>query len=132
MGAPGTRTVAGRPDQQDSSGLRRLRPPARAGGHRRQHQRLHPVHDGDGGDPGAPNRPRSAPHQALSCHRRQGLQLEGDPRLAAAAGHRSHDPRAGRPGPQTVSSAAAAVADPRPSTSGSTSGATWWNGASTG
>lgn len=55
-------------DQQDSSGLRCLRPPARAGGHGRKHQRLHPVHHGDGSDPGAPyrpGRPRTRPSHVI-------------------------------------------------------------------
>ncbi|NEW72675.1 transposase [Streptomyces rapamycinicus] len=70
-GAPGTRTVAWQPDQQDSFGLRCLRPPSRLRGHGRQQQRLHPVHRGHGSDPGAPHRPGPPPDQAVSCHRRQ-------------------------------------------------------------
>ncbi|MGA5171230.1 MULTISPECIES: IS5 family transposase [Streptomyces] len=42
-----------RPDQQDPPGLRRSGPTARLHRHRREHQRLHPVHGRDGGDAGA-------------------------------------------------------------------------------
>ncbi len=97
---PRTRTLPRWPDQQDSSRLRRLRPPARVNRHRRQHQRLHPVHRRDGSDTGAPHRPGTPPRAARPRPGRQGLQLQSHSHLAAAARHRPHHPRAGRPGPQ--------------------------------
>lgn len=63
---PGARTLPRRPDQQDSPGLRRRRPPARLHRHGRQDQRLHPVHRRDGGDPGAQDRSGTAPGAAPS------------------------------------------------------------------
>lgn len=97
---PGPRTLPRRPDQQDSSGLRRCGPPARLHRHKRQHQRLPPVHRCVGGNPGAPHGPGATPDAALACPGRQGLQLQGHPRLAAEARDQPHHPRAGRPGPQ--------------------------------
>ncbi|GDY48268.1 hypothetical protein SANT12839_091500 [Streptomyces antimycoticus] len=65
---PGTRPVQRRPDQQDPPGLRRCGATARLHRHRREHQRLHPVHRRDEGDPGAPagtGRPRVRPGHVI-------------------------------------------------------------------
>jgi transposase len=83
-GATCSGTVAWRADEQDSFGLRRRRPPALVRHHRREHQRLHAVHRRHGGDPRSPHRPRTATGATRTPHRRQRLQLEGHPCVAAA------------------------------------------------
>ncbi|GAA3353023.1 hypothetical protein GCM10017744_004520 [Streptomyces antimycoticus] len=90
--APGTRPVQRRPDQQDPPGLRRCGATARLHRHRREHQRLHPVHRRDEGDPGAPAGTGAAPGPPRPRHRRQGLQLQGHTHLAAATEHPAHHP----------------------------------------
>ncbi|ESQ02007.1 putative transposase [Streptomyces sp. PVA_94-07] len=97
---PRPRPVQRRSDQQNPPVLRWSGPPARLRRHGRQHQRLHPVHRRDGGDPGAPDRTRPSPPSARSRPGRQGLQLQGDPHLAPPPGHSAHDSRTDRPGPQ--------------------------------
>ncbi len=94
---PDARPVPRRTDQQDPLGVRRSWPPAGLRPDGREQQRLHAVHRRDGGDTGAPARSGQAPRAAQLCHRRQGLQLEGDPHLAAAPRHRPHHSRTGRP-----------------------------------
>lgn len=83
---PCPRTVPRWTDQQNPPGMRRLGSSARVRADGREHQRLHPVHRRDGHDPGSPNRAGTTPDTAGPRHRRQGLQLQGDPYLAAEAG----------------------------------------------
>ncbi|MFB7392776.1 transposase [Streptomyces sp. NPDC056191] len=95
---PGSRPIQRRPEQQDPIRPRLPGPSAGLRRNGRQHQRLHPVHRLGGRDPGALSRTRAAPHPVRSRTGRQGLQLEGDPGLAAIARHPARDSPAGRSG----------------------------------
>lgn len=128
---PGPRPVQRRPDQQDPPGLRRPGPAARLRRHGRQHQRLHPLHRRDGGDPGAPARTRPSPRSARSRPRATRATARKRSAPGSAVGASPTRSSSGPTRSATGPAAAAAVAARRPSTARHTSTATSSNGAST-
>ncbi len=123
------RTLPMRTDHQDPSCLRRPGTSVRLHRHRRQHQRLHPVHRGDGRDTAAPGRGGPGPGPTTPSETRATAPKRSAP--GSGGGVSAPRPRNGPTRSATGSGAATAAGARQPSTSSSTSGATWSNAAST-